>query len=144
MICGYFWSFFSIYWAWWKLVHSFLYPVTSRGCLSVHMDDVYSVIQHSSIPDFLISYLLYPYLVSAGAASYWDCPRFKILNPTNNLSCLALLLLMYSLYLFFVGFQFLDDPFSACPIPFSLSTTHPPPLVPFLFTQGTSLSCQYP
>lgn len=97
----------------------FSYPVTVRGCLSVHKDDVYSVIQHSSIPDFLISYLLYPYLVSAGAASYWDCPRFKILNPTNNLSCLALLLLMYSLYLFFAGFQFLDDPFSAYPIPFS-------------------------
>ena len=67
----------------------------------------------------------------------------KILNFGNSGS-LALLLRLYSLYLFYAGFQFAEDPSSAYLASFFQPTPDPPFPISFLFTHGISLPWQYP
>lgn len=111
MIWGYSWSFFSIFWGWWKLLQSFLtLTVFITGGLSV----------------LWMMYLLYTvFQLQTSLTS-----SSKILNLSNSHS-LALLLLLYSLYLFFAGFQFPEDSSSTCPVPFFHPTTHPLSLISF-------------
>ena len=72
------------------------------------------------------------------AASHFPDFSSKILNFGNSGS-LALLLRLYSLYLFYAGFQFAEDPSSAYLASFFQPTTDPPFPISFLFMVYLSL-----